>query len=69
MTPMELTPATIVLGLIMVALIVMAVRRLVRRGTCDCHDHCDASKDAGGCASCGAADRLVADMERATKSH
>lgn len=67
MIPMEFTPATIALGLIMVVLIVMAVRRLLRRGTCDCHDHCDASKGSVGCAGCGVADKLVADMERAAK--
>lgn len=59
----ELTPATVVLGLVIVALAVLAVRRLVQRGTCDCRDHCD-----GGCAGCGAVDKMVSDMEHAAKA-
>lgn len=64
MLPFELTPATVVLGLVIIALAVLAVRRLVQRGTCDCRDHCD----GGGCAGCGAVDKMVSDMEHAAKA-
>lgn len=77
MLPLEISPATVIIGLVIVALAVLAVRRLMRRGTCDCHDHgggpakggCAAGGCAGcaGCTGCGAADALVADLERAAK--
>lgn len=63
MLPLELTPATVVVLFGLFALVVLAVRRLTRRGMCDCHDHCGDA--AGGCASCGAVDKMLADMERA----
>lgn len=46
----ELTwsPATVVLLLVIIAGIVLAVRRLFRRGLCDCNDHCGDE----GCAGC-----------------
>ena len=61
MLPLEISPATVIIGLVIVVLAVLAVRRLVRRGTCDCHDH------GGGPAKGGVADALVADIERAAK--
>ena len=80
MLPLEISPATVVVGLVIVALAALAVRRLVRRGTCDCHGHGGGPAKAGGpakggcaaggcagCAGCGAADALIADLERAAK--
>ena len=77
MLPLEISPATVIIGLVIVALAVLAVRRLVRRGTCDCHDHGGGPAKGGGaaggcagcagCTGCGAADALVADLERAAK--
>ena len=64
---------TIVLLAIVAAWTVWAVRRLIGRGMCDCHDSCDgcsakalgkvASDGEGGCACCSAADDMVARME------
>lgn len=57
MVPLEITPATVVLGLVIVALAVLAVRRLFKKGLCDCHgdkDHeggCSGSC-SGGCSGC-----------------
>lgn len=71
MAPLTINFSTAVVLLVVAALVFLAVRRMVRRGLCDsggsCHG-CSAGKDAGsrgGCASCAAADRMVADMERA----
>lgn len=71
MLEMELTPATVVIAALVLLWAVWAVRRLRGRGLCDCHDHCgDASGHGGsgscaGCAGCGAAERMVADLDRA----
>ena len=62
MQELVITPSTLVfLGIILV-LAARAVHRLVKRGTCDCHDHCD-----GGCSTCGAVDDMVKNMEAAAK--
>ena len=72
--PLEISPATVIIGLVIAVLAVLAVRRLVRRGTCDCHDHGGGPAKGGcaaggcaGCTGCGVADALVADIERAAK--
>ena len=44
---LEFTPSTVVVALIVLALVFLAVRRLVRNGMCDCHKGDDAH---GGCA-------------------
>lgn len=67
MLAMEFTPATVVLSLVLIVLAALAVRRLLRRGMCDCNDHCDCSSGSAGCSGCGAVDKMVADMERAVK--
>lgn len=69
MAPLDISPATIILVLVIAALAALAVRRLMKRGTCDCHDHGGDSTKGGcaGCAGCGAVDTMVADMERAAK--
>lgn len=67
MLPMEWNVSTVVVALIVAALAVLAVRRLLSRGMCDCNDHCDCSS-SGGCSGCAAADKMVADMERAAKA-
>ena len=76
--------STVILSAIILACVVLAVRRLVRKGMCDCHDGaCEgcskkgvagkASRNGGasaqgGCSCCSAADDMVAKMERAAKS-
>ena len=37
---LEFTPSTVVVALIVLALVFLAVRRLVRNGLCDCHKGC-----------------------------
>lgn len=60
MLPLEISPATVIIGLVIAVLAVLAVRRLVRRGTCDCHDHgggpAKGGCAAGGCAGCTGAE-------------
>lgn len=65
MQELAITPATIVILAVIALCVVLAVRRLRKRGMCDCNDHCE-----GGCAgcskgSCGAA-QMVANMEAET---
>ena len=68
------TPMSIVLLAIVAAWTVWAVRRLIGRGMCDCHDKCSGcsgkpaqgvqgTQDDSGCACCSAADDMVARME------
>lgn len=64
LVPIELTPSTVVVALLVIAATVWAVRRITRRGLCDCKGHCG----SGSCSKCGAADRMVEDMERAAKT-
>ena len=48
MEALDLTPSTIILLAIICGCVVLAVRRLVKRGMCDCGDHCE----EGGCRGC-----------------
>lgn len=64
MQPLDLSPATVIVGLVIIALAVFAVRRMTKRGLCDCRDG-ECSRE--GCAGCGAVDKMVADMERAAE--
>lgn len=67
MQEMTITPSTLALLSIILALAALAVRRLVKRGACDCHDHCDGCHGASGGCGCGAADAMVRAMEAAAK--
>lgn len=66
MVPFEITPATLVVGLAVALLALLAVRRLVCRGTCDSGGHCGGATEGGcaGCHGCAAADRMLADMKK-----
>ena len=64
MLGLEFTPSTVVVGLVVLALAFLAIRRLVRNGPCDCHKGDDAHGGCAGCSGCGAADRMVADMQK-----
>lgn len=44
---LSLTPSTIVLLVVIIALMLIAVHRLAKRGMCDCHDG-----ESAGCAGC-----------------
>ncbi|WP_139652030.1 FeoB-associated Cys-rich membrane protein [Raoultibacter phocaeensis] len=65
MQPLMLNAPTIIISLMIVALAVLAVRRMMKRGLCDCHD---GECPSGGCSGCGAVDKMVADMERAANA-
>ena len=67
MQELELTPATIILAVIIIALMVLAIRRMMRRGMCDCHgDECGHGGKAA-CSHCSAAADMVARMDEAAK--
>lgn len=51
MQEIALTPSTIALLLLIGLLAALAIWRLVRRGMCDCGDHCD----SGACQHCAQA--------------
>lgn len=53
MQDLALNAPTVVILLVIAALAVLAVRRMTRRGLCDCGDHCG---DEGGCAGCSRCD-------------
>lgn len=69
---LEFTPATVVVLLIIAVLAFLAARRLWRNGMCDCHKDdprgSSCSGGCAGCAGCGAADRMVADAQRAVRA-
>lgn len=63
MLPLETTPATIIVGLLVIALIALAIRRVRKKGICDCGD----CADQNGCSHCSVADKMVADIEKNAK--
>lgn len=52
MLALDITPATVVVGLVVVALAFLAARRLRHNGTCDCHKGASSTGESAGCA-CG----------------
>lgn len=67
---LTLTPATIIIVLLVIAWAVWAIRRLIRRGMCDCGDKCDGCSAKSGkadapasCPHCSAVNDMVAHME------
>lgn len=67
---LTLTPSTIIIIALIVICVFFAIRRLVRKGLCDCHDGCDGCSKAkkkgesAACSHCNAADAMVANMEK-----
>ena len=58
MQDLALNLPTVVILAVIAALAVLAVRRMTRRGLCDCGDHCGDGRGAAarsGCAGCSAA--------------
>lgn len=64
MQDLQLTPATIILLVIIAACVVWAVRRLIKKGMCDCSDHCDGCGSEKGCSSCKAAEDMAKKLEQ-----
>ncbi|MGI6105799.1 MAG: hypothetical protein ACOYD7_06405 [Raoultibacter sp.] len=62
MLEMQITPATIILLVVIIGLVALAIRRLTRRGLCDCKD-C-AGSETGACQGCSAVDKMLADMDK-----
>lgn len=65
---MQITPATVVLGLLLVALVVLAIRRLRNKGLCDHKDSCEFSSKKGGCSGCSSASKMLEKIEEDMKS-
>lgn len=74
MAPLDLNVSTVVVLLILTVLVFLAVRRIVGRGLCDSGGSCDSCSScpshggSGGCPSCAAAEKLIADVERAANA-
>ncbi|MFR1641091.1 MAG: FeoB-associated Cys-rich membrane protein [Eggerthellaceae bacterium] len=68
MLGLEWNFATAAVASIVAVLAVLAVRRMWRKGLCDCHkDECGGG--CAGCSGCSAADKMVADLQRAANPH
>lgn len=69
MQELAMTPSTVVLLVVIAALAVLAVRRLLIRGACDCNDHCGGSCHSmkSGC-GCGAVEDMMKNMEAAARN-
>ena len=63
MAPLEMNLATVVVVLLVLLGVVLAIRRMMRRGLCDCKG-CSEGCSCKGKRACSAAERMVADMER-----
>lgn len=55
MQDLALNFPTVALLLAIAVLAVLAVRRMVRKGLCDCGDHCGEGEGCAGCAGCSSA--------------
>ena len=64
MEALAFTPSTIILLVIILACVGLAIRRLARRGMCDCGDHCEEGGCHGchDCKGCEAAEEMVRKM-------
>ena len=69
-----MSASTIILLAVILGCAVLAVRRLVTRGMCDCHDHCDggcqgcnkgSSSCQDGCDTCEAVRKMTATLHKA----
>lgn len=55
MQELSLNVPTVVILVVIAALAVLAIRRMTRRGLCDCGDHCGDEGGCAGCSHCGSA--------------
>lgn len=65
MLEMEINPATIIVGLVIIALVTFALYRLRTKGLCDCKE---CGNEEGSCAGCNAVDKMLSAMEKAAKA-
>lgn len=66
MLELQMTPATIVILVVIIGMVFLAFKRLVRKGLCDCKK-CEGAK-VGGCKGCSVVDNMLSDMKKATGS-
>ena len=64
MMAIEINAATIIVGIIVIALVLLAIRRLRTKGLCDCKD---CPQQSSGCKGCSSVDKMLADMEQSSK--
>ncbi len=70
-----MSASTIILLAVILGCAVLAVRRLMTRGMCDCHDHCEggcqgcskrcSSGSSHGCDTCEAVRKMTATLHKA----
>ncbi len=65
MQELILNGPTIVILIAIAALAALSVRRMTRRGLCDCGDRCEGG--CHGCSGCAAAESMTAAMEEAAR--
>ena len=72
---LTITPSTIILVAVILACAILAVRRMLKKGLCDCHDGCEgcskkkkAFRSKGECSHCGAVQSMVSNMESSLES-
>lgn len=70
MQDLGISPATIIVAFVLCVLMVFVVRRMLRRGSCDCGGRCAKSSKHSGCscADCEPAQTMVKDIDKAMKS-
>lgn len=69
MQELQMSPATVVILLMVLAAVIWAMRRLCRKGMCDCSDHCDGcGSKKESCSGCRAAENMTDNMVRSSKS-
>ena len=72
---LTITPSTIIVLAVVLLCAIWAVRRLFKKGLCDCHDGCEGcsgrKKKFSGksdCSHCGAVESMISNMEASLKS-
>lgn len=71
---LAITPSSIVLIVLILVCVVLAVRRMLKKGLCDCHDGCEGctgkkikSCGKGACSRCEAVESMFSNIEASLK--